>query len=846
MNKLDMHKIKQRERVSNSLYSRDLDDYSEIRLWNESNSIFFEKNTMDKIHNWKGLNENSNIAFNNALDTFNELLENSLSICRIQSTCNYLLDEMKLVNNAQQLKKSIKGKLAYMNRKNNANIHDKMMKKNILSSSTLQKNINSRMPRDINGREYDRKKIIEECYDRLYDEAKNIYECDRIIANYNRISKRFKLENLITRLNNGSTNLYSTIQEIAYLIDTFQAPFRNIYNSTLETCWYLFNKKYINFNNSAIIEAATDYFILNDGLLDSEIDDIKSISETSVIMDKDDFKCINYLFESKEDSIKVTNGKPDNKISIELKKDYKEPEKCGNHKEPFSYTVFKKPKDTEGGVPDFSDYGVGGKETERKKYPLYSKLKEAVIENSARFNKDIVIDYINKYKFIVATKYGINEDHKSKIKEYVTTLSNIANNIDGNILLDNLPYILSFTSANFIYIDKEDLDALLEIILEICKKIISANESNIHLMLDIIERSNKYLCKHAEVIEKINNNEYEYYSRYINEFHTKITRYFTEYEHLYLKDNNYVVNKDSIEEYAGIITIERLMKSILENINNLDVSHYIANNISNFNEDFNVITDYINNNTNIINRDVIKESMISYRNSLRKNNTIYNIIKINAINESIDDLSQARPYKTDKSISHTIESLMQLENLLNNINEDAKYSFKSDTEDIINIKLAKLPSSILDKTNLSKIDYDLIQNSLIDLHNSCITDKSPNEYFIASCIDKAMINIFHICLQNSINIWTKSILKLLIQWYAEFYSNKLRSADQREIALKSLDSIFDLIIQKYSNQNNDDNINQFYKELNYSVKMARDRILYRYHEDLENGILRYRSDSREE
>ena len=451
-----------------------------------------------------------------------------------------------------------------------------------------------------------------------------------------------------------------------------------------------------------------------------------------------------------------------------------------------------------------------------------------------RFNKDIVIDYINKYKFMVAMRYGISEDYRFKVKEYINTLSSIANNIDGNILLDNLPYILSFTSANFIYIDKEDLDAILEVILEICKKIISTNENNIHLMLDIIERSDKYLNKHSEVVEKINN---EYYSRYINEFHIKITQYFIEYERLYLKDNKYVINKDSIEEYAGIITIERLLKSILESINDLDVSHYIANNLSNFNEDFSIITDYINNNTNIINRDIVKESMISYRNLLRKNDSIYNIIKIDAINESIDNLNQARPYKTDKSISHTIESLIQLESLLNNINKDGNYSFKSDTESII---------CNMDKTNLNKIDYDLIQNSLVELHNSCITDKSPNEDLIASCIDKAIINIFHICLQNNINSWTKPILKLLIQWYAEFYSNKLRSADQRENALRSLNSIFDLIIQKYSNENNDNNINQFYKELNYSVKMARDRIIYRYHEDLENGILTYHKDPREE
>ena len=836
MNKINIYKVKQREKTSNSLYSRDLDDYSEIRLWNESNSIFFEKNTMDKIHNWKGLNENSNVAFNDALDTFNELLENSLSICRIQSTCNYLIDEMVLVNNSLQLKKNIKNKLAYMKRKNKANIHNKMMKRNILSGSTLQRNMNSKLPRDSGGREFKRESLIEECYNKLYQEAKNIYECDRIIANYNRISKRFKLENLIDKFKLGNTNLYSTIQEIASLIDTFEAPFRNIYNSTLETCWYLFNKKYVNFTNTDIIEAGTDYFILNDGLLDSEINDIKIVSESSAVMDKDDFKCINYLFETDNSKdIKVTDGKPDNKISIELKKDYKPKETHGNHQEPFSYTVFDKPKSTEGGIPNFDDYGVGGKETEDKKYPLYAKLKECAIENSKKFNPYIVTDYINNYKYKMAMNYDINNNYNIKVKEYINTLSAIANNVNGDILLKNLSYILSFTSANFILVNDEESSSIIDILSEICKKIISSNEKNINTVIDILDEEYRYLIKHSEY--SVDSHYNHYYTNYINKFE-KIIKYFKEYRILYIKDISVNDNIDTIKETAGIITIERLLRSIIESLDGNNPSTYIANNIEKFNENLNSIVNYVNDNTNIINRSIIKEALISYKNNLRKNESTINFIKINNINESIDSLSQASPYKINKSINSTIDSLVQLETMLDEI-KNTEYSA---VPEIRKMHSQYDPYSKDNKSGLSYIDYELVGGALCDIHYGMSHDYTPTEEFVATCINSAMVNIFYICLSN-INSWTKPILKSVVKWYAEFYSNKLRTVEQREYALRSLNSVFDLIVRRYSELNNNDpETGKFYDELNYCIKMARDRIHYRYREDLENGILPHDTD----
>lgn len=106
-----------------------------------------------------------------------------------------------------------------------------------------------------------------ECYEDMI-RMSSIYEvCDRILENYNNISKRFNLEKLFienTRINGPE----DTVFELCKFIETYSMPDNVKFNAVIETAWYGFENHSIEYNKKNLIEAATEYFTTNkpDGL----------------------------------------------------------------------------------------------------------------------------------------------------------------------------------------------------------------------------------------------------------------------------------------------------------------------------------------------------------------------------------------------------------------------------------------------------------------------------------------------------------------------------------------------------------------------------------------------------
>lgn len=106
-----------------------------------------------------------------------------------------------------------------------------------------------------------------ECYEDMINMS-SIYEvCDRILENYNNISKRFNLEKLFienTRVNGPE----DTVFELCKFIETYNMPDNVKFNAVIETAWYGFENHSIEYNKKNLIEAATEYFTTNkpDGL----------------------------------------------------------------------------------------------------------------------------------------------------------------------------------------------------------------------------------------------------------------------------------------------------------------------------------------------------------------------------------------------------------------------------------------------------------------------------------------------------------------------------------------------------------------------------------------------------
>lgn len=121
----------------------------------------------------------------------------------------------------------------------------------------------------------------------VYEETmKNmeLYEhCDRVLNNYDSISKRFNIDSLIyenTKINDTS----DTVITLCSMIDTYDMPDYIKFNTVIETALYGFETNNIDYKKSDILESAIDYFLFKEGGLES----CKKILDNTVFFDKDE------------------------------------------------------------------------------------------------------------------------------------------------------------------------------------------------------------------------------------------------------------------------------------------------------------------------------------------------------------------------------------------------------------------------------------------------------------------------------------------------------------------------------------------------------------------------------
>ena len=99
--------------------------------------------------------------------------------------------------------------------------------------------------------------------------------CDRIIDNYNSISKRFNLESLFSdkAVTNG---VYETVIELCKMIDTYDIPNSVKCNTVIESAWYGLESNFINYDKNDVQRAVVDYFSFKENWLNECMDIINN------------------------------------------------------------------------------------------------------------------------------------------------------------------------------------------------------------------------------------------------------------------------------------------------------------------------------------------------------------------------------------------------------------------------------------------------------------------------------------------------------------------------------------------------------------------------------------------
>lgn len=142
-----------------------------------------------------------------------------------------------------------------------------------------------------------------ECYRMMFENIEIYSHCDRVLENYDRISKRFNLEILFNE-NTRKNGIYDTIVELCARIDTYNMPTAVKFNTVIETALYGLETNNIEYDRKDILEAAIDYFSFKEDGISS----CKSIIETTLFFDKnEDTNGIDILMEDEpEEDIKPT------------------------------------------------------------------------------------------------------------------------------------------------------------------------------------------------------------------------------------------------------------------------------------------------------------------------------------------------------------------------------------------------------------------------------------------------------------------------------------------------------------------------------------------------------------
>lgn len=139
---------------------------------------------------------------------------------------------------------------------------------------------------------------VSEAYNIMLDKSIIMIHCDRVIENYNRVSKRFNLDKLFIE-NTRSNDTADVTINLCEMIDTYNMPTAIKFNTVIETAWYGFESNNVAYSKSDILESAVDYFLFkHDGL-----NSCKEILEATLFFDKnEDMKNIDIFTEEEPEA----------------------------------------------------------------------------------------------------------------------------------------------------------------------------------------------------------------------------------------------------------------------------------------------------------------------------------------------------------------------------------------------------------------------------------------------------------------------------------------------------------------------------------------------------------------
>lgn len=736
-----------------------------------TDGIFCTENAINSIKNWESLSDTLYESYLEALNIFDDICENCNN--SIIKTCSDILIEAESkVRDQTQLANSLKYRMARLKKNKSTKItkvyNDVSEKiKDALTVKPIAKSVSVSKISSDNKSNNDDNDIATECYSKIYEECMKNKECDRIINNYNKISKIFNIDKIISEVTT-SDELYDCCATIAKYVDTYNSPFKNRYNTALEIASYAMDKYYMDYPKNKIIEAVTDYFIFSGSIKESQYDDIKSVINISVLFEQSDFSSLSWMIDNEIERVAIdpyiheTYGVPESILEkSNIAKDLK---KAGK----------QLIKDAKTGNPD-----------ERKEQEVKQMIDE--------FRKKCVEDPDNK---------TITGNLRALIyKVFAKSPSQIVNELPNFFVIFRVLFIAStamispiITLLAFItnqimklHLDRKQLDKAIKAY----KKEIDSIKTKIEKTKDDKqkERLNKYLDELKKDLEKLEYYERDLYTDEENDERDEEKYASGDYGDF---DDDWDFNDDDwdtdFEEMGKAILMSDIVQSISEALIDDTVDGVVYNNIFKLDDDsIDAITDFSITVPVILEKEQLKEALINYRNELRKSaKYTSDYMRIDCLNENIYKLENSnRLYNTSNSSKDILNYLICLKEFTKmNSEYITEMEFSNTIKMAIN-KLQKDAVKLSDKEKQASSAIDVAANNVAKkLEDAAKTDNRE------SVIRGSIIPSASKCIKLALiygAAWAISPAIAVITAMGHFACAKTMQKKERQLVLDDID-----------------------------------------------------------
>lgn len=814
--KVSISDVSKRMNYNPSIDNKDAKNLNHIKLYSESGK-FNENNAFYLLNNWIYLGENTNTAYNNAIDVFIEICENC-NASKIKDAERIMIENVIKVRDTKQMINSLKYRMSRLKTKNKHAINKALSgEKNIndtLNNISSKLNIQSPVSTPVEYNKPEEQQSTEEGYlSNIYNQCKMIYECDRIVENYNKILKRFDIDRMV---DDYCDDIYQCVNEICKCVDTYNMPFINKYNTALESVCLALDKKYIQYPKDKIIESVTDYFIFNTKMSDDNFKDIQFICNECVLFDKDDFKPIEYLY--KEDAINESTIDPEYEAATYGAEYINE----GNLKD-ITKGVYKT-------IKSDSKSWIHGRPEERD-----SKEDEKVKEMIQDFRKQ-------------CAKADKNEENNMLVSHFKSLINKLFTR-SPECIIRELPSLFTLVRATFI-IGITSISAPLGIITLItdfvlkmvinrkqCEKIIKSYEKEIEntkSKIDTVkdkytrERLEKYKDKLSDDLKKVKKYRDTLYTDEEN-FERDDYSFDDDFDFNF---DDFSFDESQMTRMSSIVIISELMQSISEHVVNTDIDTIVSKNIYKFSNDtIDNVTDFSVTVPVILEKQKLCSTLESYRNELRKSDNLNDMIKIEYLNNNIQKLQESNTiYNSSNDMKTVISTLLWLDEMTkyNSIGYVNEMNFTNTLRLALN-RLKNSATKLSDKEKQISKTIDASVNNLSNAIEKAMLNDSRDAIIKGRILPSAS-KCIKIALVTGAT-WAVQPAIAVIGVLGAFACHKNLTAKQRQLALDDIEIELKMADRylKRAEENNDMNAIRQCETIKRNLERQQQRIKYKMH-----------------